>query len=58
MPMMQATIAAITESGLRDTVKILVGGAPLTQEFVDRIGTDGYAADAGSAAKLAKTLVS
>jgi 5-methyltetrahydrofolate--homocysteine methyltransferase len=58
MPMMQETIAAITENGLRDTIKILVGGAPLSQEFADRIGADGYGADAGSAAKLAKTVVS
>ena len=38
-------------------VKILVGGAPVTQAFADEIGADGFAADAGSAAKLAKTFV-
>jgi 5-methyltetrahydrofolate--homocysteine methyltransferase len=46
------------ESGLRDQVKILVGGAPVTQAFADEIGADGFAPDAGSAAKLAKKLAS
>jgi len=57
MPMMKQTVEAITESGLRDQVKILVGGAPVNQEFADQIGADGFAADAGSASKLAKQLV-
>jgi len=57
MPMMKQTIDAIVEAGLRDQVKILVGGAPVTQSFADEIGADGFAADAGSAAKLAKSLV-
>ena len=57
MPMMKQTVDAIVESGVRDQVKILVGGAPVTQAFADEIGADGFAADAGSAAKLAKTLV-
>jgi 5-methyltetrahydrofolate--homocysteine methyltransferase len=56
MPMMKLTIDAIVESGLRDQVKILVGGAPVTQAFADEIGADGFAADAGSASKLAKSL--
>jgi 5-methyltetrahydrofolate--homocysteine methyltransferase len=56
MPMMKQTIDAIVESGLRDQVKILVGGAPVTQSFADEIGADGFAADAGAASKLAKTL--
>ncbi|MDM8538247.1 corrinoid protein [Desulfobacterales bacterium HSG17] len=55
MPMMKKTIDALHESGLGDQVKILVGGAPVTQAFADEIGADGYAADAGSAAKLAKS---
>ena len=58
MPMMKQTVDAIVESGLRDQVKILVGGAPVTQSFSDEIGADGFAADAGAASKLAKTLVS
>lgn len=56
MPMMKETIDAITEAGLRDKVKIMVGGAPVTQSFADEIAADGFAPDAGSAAKLAKTL--
>jgi 5-methyltetrahydrofolate--homocysteine methyltransferase len=58
MPAMKQTIDAIVESGLRDQVKILVGGAPVTQAFADEIGADGFAPDAGSAAKLAKKLAS
>ena len=57
MPMMKQTVDAIVESGLRDQVKILVGGAPVTQSFSDEIGADGFAADAGAASKLAKSLV-
>ncbi len=57
MPMMKQTVDAIVEAGLRDQVKILVGGAPVTQAFADEIGADGFASDAGSAAKMAKTLV-
>jgi 5-methyltetrahydrofolate--homocysteine methyltransferase len=56
MPMMQKTIEAINESGLRDSVKILVGGAPINQEFADKIGADGFAPDAGSASNVAKKL--
>ncbi len=54
MPMMKETIDAIIESGLRDNLKIMVGGAPVTQSYADRIGADGFAPDAGSAAKMAK----
>ncbi|WP_299977839.1 corrinoid protein [Desulfobacula sp.] len=57
MPMMKQTVDAIVESGLRDQVKILIGGAPVTQSFADEIGADGFAADAGAASKLAKSLV-
>jgi 5-methyltetrahydrofolate--homocysteine methyltransferase len=56
MPAMKQTVAAIVEAGLRDKVKIMVGGAPVTQAFADEIGADGFAADAGSASKLAKSL--
>ncbi len=55
MPMMKQTVDVIVESGLRDQFKILVGGAPVTQAFADEIGADGYAPDAGSATKLAKS---
>ena len=57
MPMMKATIEAIRESGLRDKLKIMVGGAPVTREFAGEIGADGYADDAGSAVKMAKSLI-
>ena len=56
MPMMKQTIDAVIESGLRDQVKIMVGGAPVTQAFADDIGADAFAPDAGSAAKSAKAL--
>lgn len=57
MPMMKKTVDAIKESGLRDKVKIMIGGAPVTQAFSDEIGADGFAPDAGSASKLAKSLL-
>ncbi len=57
MPMMRKSIESIKDSGLRDSLKIIVGGAPVTQAFADEIGADGFAADAGSASKLAKTLI-
>lgn len=57
MPMMKATVDALVKAGLRDKVKILVGGAPVTQSFAEEIGADGFASDAGSASKLAKSLV-
>ena len=57
MPIMKLTIEAIKESGLRDRVKVMVGGAPVTSKFAKDIGADGYAPDAGSATKLAKTLL-
>jgi len=56
MPMIKTTIDTIIESGLRDRVKILVGGAPLDQEFAEQVGADGYAPDASTATKLAKSL--
>jgi len=57
MPMMKKTIDVLAENGLKDQVKIMVGGAPVTQKFADEIGADGYAPDAGSAVKLVKTLL-
>ena len=57
MPAMKQTVDAIVESGLREQVKIMVGGAPVTQSFADEIGADGFAADAGSASKLAKSFI-
>lgn len=57
MNSMGATIEALTEAGLRDQVKVMIGGAPITQDFAEKIGADGFSADAGSAARLAKQLV-
>ncbi len=57
MPMMKQTIDAVVENGLRDRVKIMIGGAPVTKDYANEIGADGYAPDAGSATKLAKTLL-
>jgi len=57
MEMMQKTVDAVVESGHRDRLKIIIGGAPVTQKFADEIGADGYAPDAGSAIKLAKSLL-
>jgi 5-methyltetrahydrofolate--homocysteine methyltransferase len=53
MPMMETTIKAITNAGLRSQVKIIIGGAPITQAYADKIGADGFAPDASQAVKLA-----
>jgi 5-methyltetrahydrofolate--homocysteine methyltransferase len=58
MRVMEQTIKAIEESGVRDRVKIMIGGAPVTQDFADQIGADGYASNAASAADLAREFVS
>jgi 5-methyltetrahydrofolate--homocysteine methyltransferase len=55
--MMPATIDALKQSGVREQVKVRIGGAPVNQEFADKIGADGYAPDAGSASKLAKQIM-
>jgi len=57
MPMFKVNIEAIEKAGLRDDVVIMVGGAPVTQEYADVVGADGYAADASSATKRAKELL-
>ena len=57
MPMMETTIEAIKNAGLRSQVKIIIGGAPITQEFADNIGADGFAPDASQATKLAIELM-
>lgn len=54
MRAMERTIKALDEAGVRDTVKIMVGGAPVTQSFADDIGADGYAPNAASASDMAK----
>ncbi len=57
MPSMKVTLDALTAAGIRDSVKVIVGGAPLTQAYADEIGADGYAPDAASAADLANEIV-
>jgi 5-methyltetrahydrofolate--homocysteine methyltransferase len=56
MPSMGATIQALEEAGLRNQVKVMIGGAPVTDEFAKRIRADGYSPDASSAVRLAKAL--
>jgi len=55
MPGMEKTIKALKDAGI--AVKVMIGGAPVTQDYADRIGADGYAPDAASAVDLAKSLV-
>jgi methylmalonyl-CoA mutase cobalamin-binding domain/chain len=57
MPMFKANINALEKAGIRDDVIVMVGGAPVTQEYADKVGADGYAADASSAVRLAKDLI-
>ena len=57
MASIQKTIEALTDAGLRDRVKVLIGGAPITQDFADKVGADGFATDAGSAPRIAKALL-
>jgi len=57
MPMFKANINALQKSGLRDQVIVMVGGAPVTQEYADVVGADGYASDASAAVVKAKELL-
>ncbi|MGH3876878.1 MAG: corrinoid protein [Actinophytocola sp.] len=57
MPMFKANINALEKAGLRDKVIVMVGGAPVTQEYADAVGADGYASDASAAVKRAKELI-
>ena len=57
MPSMQKTINALEQAGLRDKVKVLVGGAPVTRDYMEQIGADGFAPDASSATRKAKELM-
>jgi 5-methyltetrahydrofolate--homocysteine methyltransferase len=57
MPQMGKIIDLLKEKGLRDKVKVIIGGAPITEQFATSIGADGYAPEAGSAAELAKKLL-
>jgi 5-methyltetrahydrofolate--homocysteine methyltransferase len=57
MPSMKATIDAFKQAGLGDQVKVMIGGAPITEEYARQIGADGYAPDASRAVDLAKSLM-
>ena len=57
MPMFKANINALEKAGMRDRVIVMVGGAPVTQEYADAVGADGYSADASSAVKKARELI-
>jgi 5-methyltetrahydrofolate--homocysteine methyltransferase len=57
MVAMESTIQALEEAGVRDQVKVIIGGAPITQEYADQIGADSFAADASQAVTQAKKMV-
>jgi 5-methyltetrahydrofolate--homocysteine methyltransferase len=57
MTNMQTTINGLIESGVRDKVKVMIGGAPVTEKYAEQIGADGYAPDASRAVTIAKQLI-
>ena len=57
MPEMKKVIDALSQAGVRDQVKVLIGGAPVTQSYADQIGADGYGENAGSAVSAARALM-
>jgi 5-methyltetrahydrofolate--homocysteine methyltransferase len=57
MTNMGVTVGALRQAGLREKVKIMIGGAPITDAYAKQIGADGYAPDASSAARLALSYV-
>ncbi len=57
MTYMKDVISALEEEGIRDKVKVMVGGAPVSQHFAEEIGADGYSDNANSAVKVARKLV-
>jgi 5-methyltetrahydrofolate--homocysteine methyltransferase len=54
---MKEIVQALEDAGLKDKVKVIIGGAPVTQAYADQIGADGYAPDAASAVDLTKNLI-
>ena len=58
MTNMQVTVEALKSAGLREKVKVMIGGAPVTAEYANKIGADGFAPDASSAARTALQLLS
>jgi 5-methyltetrahydrofolate--homocysteine methyltransferase len=57
MPNMKVTIDALQTAGLRQQVKVIIGGAPITESFARQVGADGYAPDASRAVAVAKSLL-
>ena len=57
MPMVKKTVESVDDAGIRENLKIMIGGAPVNQEFADEIGADAYAPDAGSASRMAKSMI-
>lgn len=57
MPNMQVTIKALEDAGLRNEVKVIIGGAPVTEEYANKIGADGFGNDASLAVKVARSLI-
>ena len=57
MPMIIPTVTAIKEAGLRDSIIIFAGGAPVTQEYCDKVGVDGYAPNASALVRELKALM-
>ena len=56
MPSMKTTIAALNDAGVRGKVKVIIGGAPVTEDYANEIGADGYSENAGTAVTLARAL--
>ena len=57
MSNLKVVIDALTEAGIRDQVKVLVGGAPITESYAEQVGADAYAPDASRAVSVAKSLI-
>jgi len=57
MNQLQVVIEALKTAGIRDNIKVMIGGAPITQAFSDQVGADAYTADAATAAEVARTFV-
>jgi 5-methyltetrahydrofolate--homocysteine methyltransferase len=55
---METTLKALKDAGVRDQVKVMIGGAPITQDYANTIGADGFSPDASRAVAVAKSLIS
>jgi methanogenic corrinoid protein MtbC1 len=58
MTMMRTVIDALTQAGIREKTRVMIGGAPITQQYADEIGADGFTDNAGTAVALARKLLS